>query len=310
MFKYFGNGAYCYANSASMLLSSIGENILPSLIEPLTGVGLSASLRKDGENLYFNNQALPPDLGITKALDILGFKYEVDFEEDSNNYPKDRLNKVLKEGPAILGPLDMGYLVYNPSHEHLYEADHFIFAYKTDEKYIYLHDPAGFPYMFIAHEEFKKAWKAESTSYAKGHYRYIYNPKRISNPSSPETYEKATEYFKELYKRGKDNDVEEKYFVGAEAIKITSEKIKSEGISDKLKSHFIYFALPLGAKRSLDYATFFDSFDEKVSELKNEKAVLFGHAHTYTVLENKDKLSATLDKLAEVESKIGELLIK
>ncbi len=34
---------YCYANSAAMLLSGIGEAVSPRLIEALTGVGLGAS---------------------------------------------------------------------------------------------------------------------------------------------------------------------------------------------------------------------------------------------------------------------------
>jgi hypothetical protein len=37
-----GNGAYCCANAASMLLSTIGEDVDPSLIEVLSGVGLGA----------------------------------------------------------------------------------------------------------------------------------------------------------------------------------------------------------------------------------------------------------------------------
>lgn len=44
MSVYYGNGAYCYANSASMLLSTIGEEISPSLIEVLTGFSLGAAI--------------------------------------------------------------------------------------------------------------------------------------------------------------------------------------------------------------------------------------------------------------------------
>lgn len=39
---YVGNGPYCYANSAAMLLESAGESIEPRLGEVLSGVGLGA----------------------------------------------------------------------------------------------------------------------------------------------------------------------------------------------------------------------------------------------------------------------------
>lgn len=42
MSNYIGNGAYCYANSASMLLSSIGEKIDPGLLETIGGFSLGA----------------------------------------------------------------------------------------------------------------------------------------------------------------------------------------------------------------------------------------------------------------------------
>lgn len=52
MIAYHGNGAYCYANSASMLLATIGEDIRPSLIEILTGFSLGASIGIDNNLLF------------------------------------------------------------------------------------------------------------------------------------------------------------------------------------------------------------------------------------------------------------------
>ncbi len=42
MISYIGNGDYCYANAAAMLLAANSENIAPSRIEVLGGVGLGA----------------------------------------------------------------------------------------------------------------------------------------------------------------------------------------------------------------------------------------------------------------------------
>ena len=37
MLSYVGNGPYCYANSAAMLLDSVGEAVEPRLLEVLSG---------------------------------------------------------------------------------------------------------------------------------------------------------------------------------------------------------------------------------------------------------------------------------
>lgn len=60
MISYRGNGSYCYSNSASMLLSTIGEDVSPSLIEVLTGFSLGASIEDD--LLFFDNSITSPDV--------------------------------------------------------------------------------------------------------------------------------------------------------------------------------------------------------------------------------------------------------
>ena len=55
MTAYHGNGAYCYSNSASMLLTTIGEEISPSLIEVLTGFALGASIDAENNLLFFDD---------------------------------------------------------------------------------------------------------------------------------------------------------------------------------------------------------------------------------------------------------------
>ncbi|WP_213484045.1 hypothetical protein [Thermobacillus xylanilyticus] len=52
MTAYLGNGAYCYSNSASMLLKTIGEDISPSLFEVLTGFSLGAFVENESNLLF------------------------------------------------------------------------------------------------------------------------------------------------------------------------------------------------------------------------------------------------------------------
>ena len=50
--KYVGKAEYCFANSAAMLLDSIGETVCPEVIEVGCGIGLSAFLEEETGNLF------------------------------------------------------------------------------------------------------------------------------------------------------------------------------------------------------------------------------------------------------------------
>ncbi len=75
MIHYIGNGPYCYANATAMLLGTIEEHISPSRIEVLTGVGLGAFWLGDAKLIFFSNLGTAPDIGISKALELVGFNY-------------------------------------------------------------------------------------------------------------------------------------------------------------------------------------------------------------------------------------------
>ncbi len=307
--RYIGNGAYCYANSTSMLLEYIGESFSPSLIEVLTGVGLSASLKKNGGLLYFNNQTLFPDLGISKALEILGFDCKNNVSSDEKDFPIDILKSDLKKMPVILGPLDMGHLTYNPGYEHLKGADHYVFAYKIENEEIYLHDPAGFPFVSLSFKDLKEAWKANGIGYKKGYYRYITAVKRVSSLTKDQVYESALKYFKNIYVEGEKKTSKQVWFIGANAIEHVAEQIKQKGLSERESGHFVYFALPLGAKRALDFASFFESDHPKLASLKQDQAKLFGEAHTRVLQKEWLPVAEAFKQLAEVEDQFKSELL-
>jgi len=307
---YIGNGAYCYANSTSMLLASVGENVSPSIIEVLTGVGLSASLKRKGGFLYFNNQALLPDLGIAKALEILGFDSKVKVFDNPDQDPFEKLKDDLKKSVAVLGPLDMVYLVYNPRHKYLKGADHFVLAYKMEDDIVYLHDPAGFPHVFISVKDLEKAWKAEKVSYRKDYYRYITSPKRKERPTKDEIYRRAIDFFKSIYQDGERNSNPNIWLIGQDAIAQTAERAESGAISEDELGHFVYFALPLGAKRALDFASFFDQRHAELASIKRQQAEQFGHAHTYALAKKWSFLSESLKKLGDLEQQFRDTLLE
>lgn len=295
---YIGDGPYCYASSTAMLLAYIGENISPSIIEVLTGVSLGATLEKKRNLLWFNNQTLLPDLGLTKALDILGFTYKTKVFDSPRDFPLKELKKDLIESPAVLGPLDMGYLAYNPRYKYHKGFDHFVFAYRISKKGIFLHDPAGFPHVFLPISELKQAWQAKGISYKKGCYRYTCSPQRIKKPTDDGVYADAISFFKLIYKEGLKKT---KFGIGSKAIAKYAKYIRNEGLNENEWGHFVYFTLPLGSRRALDYAKFFKPYDQKLGRLKYQQAEVFGICHTYAASKKWGLLADNFEKLAETE---------
>lgn len=296
---------YCYANSTAMLLSSIGEDISPHLIEPLTGVGLGAFISSGGLP-FFSGLMGAPDVGISKALEILGFS----FKEESSNKPDinmhDILSNVLSKDVAILGPLDMTYLVYNPKRPKYEGVDHFVLAYKLENDRVYVYDPAGYAKVSISIEDLTKAWKAEGISYKRGHFRYWYLPKRISKPTENEIYSNAMSFFKSLYTESDKLALKENKLNDDKAILEVSRLAKEKHLTESQVGFLTSFALPLGTKRAFDYSNFFKDFNDKLSKLKSEQSDLFGKAQTLATQKNWKKLSSILSEISEFEKRIKE----
>jgi len=304
---YIGNCAYCYANSTSILLISVGENISPSKIEVLSGVGLGAFLLKNTNLLFFGWEV--PDNGIDNALKILGFKGSRKNTPKSKQPPFNELRRDLGKSMIVVGPLDMGYLVYNPRYPGLSGVDHFVLVYKMTKEEVHLHDPAGFPHVQLPIKEFELAWKAEKVGYGKDNFSYWTASRRLRNPTEEEIYLDAIKLFQVLYQRSDKRAKKENWIIGKRAILDIAKRAKKKKLTQLETGHLTYFALQLGAKRALDYASFFDFRDTDLALLKRQQAELFGGAHTFLVAKDTKLFVKTLQELAETEDEFRAKLL-
>lgn len=307
MIPYIGNAPYCYANATSMLLASIGETISPSRIEVLTGVGIGAFWVEDVKLIYFSNLATPPDIGVSKALELLGFEYTEKSRQEAEPAPFEELRADLAKSPAVLGPLDMGYLSYLPFDAA--GADHFVLAYGMDESEIHLHDPAGFPHVSLPLDQLELSWKAERIPYRHGFYHYWISPKHLHHPTEEEIYNQALQFFKSCYQDTDDLAARKNWIIGRDAILTCAEQVRSGKVSSREVSHMVDFAFKLGAKRALDFAAFFDFRDVELAVLKRRQAELFGKCHTLAVCKKWSHLADTLQQLVDVEEEFHVSLL-
>jgi hypothetical protein len=303
-----GNGPYCYSNTASMLLSTIGEQVSPQEMEAYTGVGLGAFWLPKEKLLFFSSISNPPDLGITRALHLLGFSFDEKVTSDPGKPPLEELRSDLASSAAVLGPLDMGYLTHNPLHKRMMGADHFVLAYRFEKEGVLIHDPEGFPSVLLPFRQLELAWRADSIPYRRGYYRYWTRPRRVRSPSQDELYESSLRSFKEVYSEAESLAAKQDWVINARAITTLQRHVKEGRVSPAERGFMVYFSFKLGARRALDFASFFGTKRRELAGLKEKQAELFGAMQSSAVQRKWTHVAGSLEQLAQVETEFRDEL--
>ena len=301
--EYIGKAEYCFANSAAMLLGSIGETIRPEIIEVGCGIGLSAFLEDKTDNLFFSPFVVAPDEGLSRSLNILGFSIDNGSFEASSALTG--LRNLLKSGPAVIGPADMGYMTYNPGRAA--GADHFVLVYGTDADEFLIHDPYGYPNVRLAASELLEAWRAEAIGYKAKAFQYWHAPKRSSRPDEGQVRAGVWEFFQEIYTKIAGLKQEGSSLLGTEAIGCVADSLATGSLAEPAEKFLTGFQLPLAAKRANDYAAFFAPSHPEFAECKFELASSFGRAHSRLVAGKKAAASKALKYIADLEERVARL---
>lgn len=296
---------YCYANSTAMLLASTGETVSPHLIEVLSGVGLGAFQNRDGLP-FFSGLVGKPDSGISAALEMLGFAFSEAASDDAEPPPFERLEALLKDSAVIVGPLDMSHLAYNPMRPRYAGVDHFILVLAAEGERFRVHDPAGFAHALISRADLHLAWKAEAIAYRNGHYRRWSHAWRKRQVDDDTLYDAALEFFRNQYMAAGLLAREQNETIDAELIRRWARQASHGELSPAQVGHLTHFALPLGAKRAMDYAAFFDRRHGELADLKRQQAVQFGACHSELVGGQGRAAGDRLLRIADLEQHIAD----
>ena len=272
----------------------------PRLLEVLSGVGLGVFWLVESQTLFLSGWASPPDLGVSRAFELLGFQVVEEAESDGAPMPAHALARQLDEGPVILGPLDMGELPYHPDSRGANGVDHFVLALDVGDGAIVVHDPAGYPATPIAIEALDRAWRAEMIGYRRGPYRRFHSPTRIRRPAQEEVAAAAVQSFAQAYSDSRAT-VPSAIVVGPDAIEALVATIRSRQLSDRGLEHLRRFALPLGTRRALDYAWFLRDLAPRLADLKSRQAWHLGCAQAAAARCRWEPLAEQLTHLAGLE---------
>jgi hypothetical protein len=165
----------------------------------------------------------------------------------------------------------------------------------------------------LAFAQLEHAWRAERIGYRRGAFRCWTAPRRVATPSAAEIFTAGMAWFRAIYAAEARAQHAGK-MVGAEAIRHAAGLVERDAAPDGLYDSFRYFALPLGAKRALDYAAFFGGStpeakpfgaEHVLAELKWQQAQAFGAGQTAVMANDRAALAAELRHLADLEDAIA-----
>lgn len=305
MTPYSGNSAYCYSDSLRMCLAQAGLRPLPEVgeLECMTGMPFGTTFLKLGSPLFFPNAAaLNPDIALTRALDVLGWGCDL-WRGASPDEAETALRLAAQQGPVLLGPVDMGYLTYDPEHQNKSGGDHFVIVLELEGDTVRLHDPQRYPLVTIPIGELMQAWDASRLGYTAVPYTLRHGFHERIQMSHQERKEGGVKQAAQLLWNPPEGPV---VYGGARAFSLAAEILHEapESIDTRI---FAAFILPIGARRSLDAATFLQTAQKpQAAALFMQKASLYGAAQYAAVTGGWAEVAHYFSKLGEVEDQLGD----
>lgn len=247
--NYVGSGPYCYANSFAMMFGNAAPSV--AVIEFATSSPFGMQLI-GGKLPLFDPYGWDPEQGFDDTLDALGWASDLSGRGTADDALA-RLKAALANGPAWVGPLEMGHLHHQPGMRGPIEADHYVVVLEVDGERVLMHDPQGYPYATLPLADFMTAWAAKTLSYGTP-YAMRTAFRRVAERSELEMIEASLPAAKRwLAMEGVSGMPEGSLSNGAAAERLAG--MIEAGCDDGLRSHMIHFAIRVGARRANDAAT-------------------------------------------------------
>ncbi|KID95889.1 RADC family protein, partial [Metarhizium majus ARSEF 297] len=161
--SYVGSGPYCYANSFAMVMGPEAPSTAVLEFATCSPFGMQVVGK---ELIFFDPFGWDPTQAFDDMLTAAGWTSKLTIGKDADDALA-CLQRELRQGPVFAGPLEMGYLGYQPGNKGPMGADHYVVVLGIDGDglRLRLHDPHGFPYASIPVSEFLRAWRTDSLGY-------------------------------------------------------------------------------------------------------------------------------------------------
>lgn len=251
---YIGSGPYCYANSFATVLGRKAPST--TVIEFATSSAFGMEIINVPKNplIFFDPYGWDPLKSFDDALQAMGWHCTEIIGKDEDD-ALSSLNAAVQNGPVFVGPVEMGLLKHQPNARGAIGADHYVVVLGIDNDTVEMHDPHGHPYATLPIHEFMAAWKTDSLGYGKSYtmrtdFRQIeaLSEEQVMLRSIPNALKHIS-----LQATGVDN-MPPGSAANEAATKWLCDRIEV-GLPDGMRAHLVYFAVQVGARRSVDAAT-------------------------------------------------------
>lgn len=287
-FPYVGSGPYCYANSFAMMFGKDAPST--AVIELATCSPFGMQL-VGGALPFFDPYGWTPDAGFGAALDAMGWTSTAT-SGGSTDDAFERLRMELIHGPVWVGPVEMGWLRYQPGMNGPIGADHYLVVLAIEGDCLRLHDPQGYPYATLPIGDFLEAWRAESIDYGLP-FTMRANFRRIRVVQEEDviraTLPAATRWLSMQWQENLPDGT----LGNGEAAAALASMIET-ACDENLRGHLIHFAVRVGVRRLADAATCLARVRcREAAQVLSEQAVLVGSLQ-YLLSTGRDAEAATV----------------
>jgi hypothetical protein len=305
---YTGWRLNCYAAALGMLMSRRGDPRPTHFIDCLTTLpfGPFAYYRKFD---FAVMGGLNPESGLDFATGLLGYECSISFG-DSEREAVEKLKANLKTNWVLIGPVDMGYLTYDPFCKKKTGADHYVAGVDFDGDFVWINDHEGFVEVPLPWKDFLKAWKAERIHYKRGAYTQRALGKKTKELPDGEIFKSVLQKALSIVK-GEHTQPEAIY--GEKAIRTFADDLKKNGRVPVLT---LTFVLPVCNQRCYDSAMFLAQEEftnealREASRLRMAQMRLFSKCRLFGNKKDIDAVHVTLHRIADIDMQYTKMLIK
>jgi hypothetical protein len=289
--------SYCLIRSLKMVLEYRGQTYPTPWLECVSGEPFGFVYVRQPDDLFAIN-GYAYHLAGEHLLRTLNYDYTYTGASDAEEALA-ALDAALRDGPVVAGMLDMGYLTYAPNHEAAHGADHAIVVLTREADRVIVHDPAGYPCVPLALNDFLEAWQRDiytGTPYGLWHIGTQSEP-----PDTETIWNSTLARARENYAKTDEeigSGVALLYGPGAMRTLAADLRAKPERNFGALP----YFNWRVSAQRCMDSAIFLRERLPEAAAIRWEETRVYGEIQQATVEERRGQLPNLVEELADYET--------
>jgi hypothetical protein len=241
-----------------------------------------------------------PERGLDFALPLLGYECTLTFG-NSRGEAVERLKENLRKDWVLLGPVDMGYLTYDPFCRRKKGADHYVVAVDLYDDSIWINDPEGYVEVPIPWKDFAKSWEAKAIQYKKGPYTQRLLGEKTQSLAGEVLFRSVLQ---KVVSTVENREFPDGALFGEEAIRCFADDLVQKGVSILA----LTFTLPVSNQRCYDSAMFLmqepftNNTLRKAARTRLEQARLFGKCRLLGAKKDRQGMLQTLNQIADLDA--------